>query len=491
MSNSIQDLLNSDPILYAFIRGVSPTVTGTITSWKSFPTSDKENLNDGNIPTTPSNTDFSKRENISLYFIQEFDTVQSSKIKAELASKKDYPRIRVDNYGNVSVGAGFERFTGPFGDAFKKLETNRKLTLTPDTAAESIRDNFISSNMYSWSEKFFISPNLKYIIIYDENKKLYYNCINPLHSRGFKEYYKKTIIGSQSNSSVDYGAAFLPESEPMKAITRYCNAFIVEGKNEIIQTGAKRIKPLVYLDPFCGVLIDKNTAALNRHYNSNIVSHWYKNKFFKTQAIAKNLTEIILEGYQKPGVLPFTCPKETGIYALGASLKAFGDKSNDSFMYEYAAVSTNGKAGTSFSYSDTNFTVAQCPEPDNVTCTLTIIADQVNRLDSKQDCGNKKDDTLLQKYQDAISDISINPVQSNTQSSSAKSPNGAESPKDAESPGDSKFPVLSKLLDGIVDEKYVPYLVIGVIIFVVLIILGLILSSSSTQAPVPVLIQSK
>ena len=468
-------LLKSDPILYAFINGINPDVSNAISPWKTFKTSNRENLEIKDIPTKASTKNFENPDAISLYCIQEFTVEQSKKINEQLKSKENVPSIEFNDYGKIKVAN--TEFLSPVDTALDKLGSNNKISKKSNSTSGLVSKNFVINNKYSWSENYFISKDLKYLLIYDNKKLQYYTFINPLHSRGFKNYYKYNI-SRLFDASFDYGAAFRSNSKEMEAITGYCNAFIVEGKTEVSQPGARPKKPLIYLDPFCGILIDKNTAALNRHFNTNIVSYWYKNGFFRSQDIAKKFTELIFEMYEGD-VFPFTCQDQhTGSwYVLGQEAKLF-DIASDSFLYEYAAVANNNTNGPT-SWTPSIFNGVGCPQRNSITCATTLFAyGSITDNAIKTDCGAQdKDQQTIDKYIKTIADIS---------STSLLQPKDSEVPTyvdiknnkvvpDSKNQSPSLMSSITDALDGIIDEKDVPFVIAGVIGLVVLIIIILIL----------------
>ena len=469
-------LLKSDPILYAFINGINPDVSSAISPWKTFKTSTRENLATVDIPTKASTKNFEKPDNISLYCIQEFNVEQSKKINEQLKSNQLIPSIEFDDYGKIKVAN--TEFPSPVDTALNKLVSNNKISKNSTSSSRTVSQKFVENNKYSWSEDYFISKDLKYILIYDIKKLQYYTFINPLHSRGFKNYYKYNI-SRLTDTDFDYGAAFRSDFPEMKAITGYCNAFIVEGKYPVSQTGARQKKPQIYLDPFCGILIDKNTAALNRHFNSNIVSYWYKNGFFRSQDIAKTFTGLIFEMYEKD-VFPFTCPDQTrgSTYTLGRDANVW-DTSSDSFLYEYAAVANNN-ANKSTSWGDTSlFVIGPCPQRNSITCATTLFAyGNIEDNTVNTECGDQnKDVQTINKYTKTLNDIS---------SALLSQPIDSEVPTyvdiknnkvvpDSKTPTPSLMSSITDSLDGIIDEKDVPFVIAGVIGLVVLIIIIIIL----------------
>ena len=469
-------LLNSDPILYTFINRRNPVVTSTKTPWKLFKTSWTENLK--SIPTTKVREDFSRQDNIALYTIQEFNSVQSKKIKSQLTSKQTFPSIEIDNYGRVKVGG--EQFPSPVDTVLDKLKKDKKITLTEDKAPTTIPDSYIRNNMYSWSENFFISTNLKYILVYDDSESKYYTCINPLHSRGFKNYYKLNILKNQ-DSAFDYGAAFKEDTPAMRAITGYCNAFIVDGQYDIKQTGAIEQKPRVYLDPFCGLLIDKKTQQLNRHYNTNIVSYYYKNAFFKDQSIGKKLTDLIFETYDKEGIQQFTCPdtRNGSPYTLASGLKLLDDKYNDSFLWEYASVAAHGRHIGGQNSGNINLfnTVPDCPTPNVYNCAITLIAKTIETTTNTTNCGenNSQLQKTIGEYENLKNEADASLIDDSKIPKYTDKKNWSPNTNN-ETPAPSLMSSITESLDGIIDEKDVPYVIAGVIGLVVLIIIILILS---------------
>jgi len=477
MTDTITDeLLKSDPILYAFINRINPDVSNAISPWKTFKTSTIENLATVNIPTKASTKNFEKSDNISLYCIQEFTVDQSKQIKEQLKSNENVPNIEFDDYGKIKV-AGTE-FSSPIDTALEKMVRGNKISKNSKSISRNVSQEFVKNNKYSWSEDYFISKDLKYILIYDINKLKYYTFINPLHSRGFKKYYKYNI-SRLSNSTFDYGAAFSSNSLEMKAITGYCNAFIVEGKTTVSQVGARQKKPQVYLDPFCGILIDRNTAALNRHFNTNIVSYWYKNGFFRSQDIANNFTRLIFEMYEKE-VLPFTCTDQTrgSSFTYGKEANLW-DPSSDSFLYEYAAVANNNVTRPT-SWDDSSiFVIAGCPKRNSITCATTLFAyGNIASNEIQTDCGDQdKDVQTINKYTKLLADIS---------SASLLQPNDSEVNTyvdiknnkvvpDSKTPTPSLMSSITDALDGIIDEKDVPFVIAGVIGLAVIIIIIIII----------------
>ena len=467
-------LLNSDPILYTFINGINPVVENTKTSWKIFKTSLLENLRSG-IPTTKASVDFSRPHDIALYTIQEFTLAQSRKIKSQLTSKQTFPSIEIDNYGRVTVGS--DRFPSPVGTVLDELKKYNKINLTPDRATTIIPADYIKNNMYSWSENFFISTNLKYILVYDDSTSKYYTCINPLHSRGFKKYYKLNILNN-NDPAFDYGAAFKEDTPAMKAITRYCNAFIVDGQYDIKQTGTIEHKPRVYLDPFCGLLIDKKTQQLNRHYNTNIVSYYYKNAFFKDQSIGKKLTDLIFKTYNEE-INQFTCTdsRSDSPFTLASQLKLWDNGYSDSFLYEYSSVASHGRKNTQYpSNKDLFNTIPDCPAPDRYTCAITIIAKTVESTTNTTNCGKaNSDQKTISDYENLEKEADASLIDDSKITKYTDKKNWSPNTNN-ETPAPSLMSSITESLDGIIDEKDVPYVIAGVIGFVVLIIIILILS---------------
>ena len=480
MSNSIENLLKSDPILNAFITGKIPTTSGSTLSWIVVPTSDTENLADGNIDLVRAKSDFDKRTSIALYVLKEFNQTESIAIKRELELPGNlFPRIKIDYYGGTTHGQTDTSSPSDLAEKFKGLKLKGKINFTIPQTLNTVESNYIDRNMYSWSSKFFISTSLKYILYYNTNNNKYYLCVNPLHSRGFKEYYKLKIDDINSiDQLMDYGAAFRKNTPEMIAITKYCNAFTLTGKKRVADAEAlyNANGPEIYLDPFCGVLIDKNTAALNRYYNTNITSYYYKNRFFKTQKVAKEMVKLITDLYNgSGGSIPFACPvNDISLYSLGNSLGVLSD-STDSFLNEYGNLSIN-----KFTNKSDKFTKNDCGRPNVTNCTVLYIADVVSGSNTTQECGSKSPavDDFIKKREEALANAGP------TDNPPPLTENVVKLPNKLGDSDKNDFLDFFKNLDK-------TYLVIGIVVIAVILLLLVLFNTSTSASPQMIVVPSK
>jgi YHS domain-containing protein len=475
IKTDMQNLVDKDPVLKAFVSTDQPETPAAhynrsntwITLWTN--KFNLENMEWNRTRELKETKDFK----VSFLVVKKFDISSSSLIFNALKPSPEpttSPPIIINKDGDVSIGG-----TAIGENGTTKYSRNTAGRNRPAPFSGQIDKTYIENNMVSWSTALYMSTDSKYILINTDDKAKvpsYVMVLNPLHSYNFKLYYRLAILnGNVKESGVFY------ENTPLRdAVVKYCNALVIPGKYNIrYHSGVSGQKPLVYVDPVCGVLVDDKTARFNKFYSTNITSWYYRNRFFNNNELGKKFTEYIEKiTEERDQNRSFTCQENisstSGPVTLYKLLKRFDQisKNSETFLFDLA-IYANTTTDNIEKMAD--FDVSRVPTcvprrainvcEVNIYAAGDVINNQINNC--------AQDDTSdFKKQLDAIG-------------------GNARIPADnGRSGGGPKIVGKDK-------ENSYKYIIIGIVILVVIIILGFILfgtSSAAVPAAVPAAVQS-
>jgi hypothetical protein len=273
VQNSIDRLLDSDLALKVFVKNKSgsPNVDYTKSNnvwgykWIDIPTN-KDTMIGFKVGDPVKTVPDPNNEKITFLVLQKYDQAKTNEITAALNSGTNkFPGIKFSSNGTIIID----------NKIISNFSNQRSSSKTGDTY-KNVNEAFYAGNLLSWDSKKIFSQDLKYILWFNDTDKLFYLLYNPIHRPNFKKYYRLSLLNGEINISGEP----VGNSEFHDVIVKYCNAFTVKGKELVNQYNARLIKPDVYSDPFCGVLVDRITTILNSALVSSITSSYFKNNFW-------------------------------------------------------------------------------------------------------------------------------------------------------------------------------------------------------------------
>jgi hypothetical protein len=311
VQNSIDQLLNSDIALKVLIKNKSGSPNTDYTKsnniwgykWIDVPTNRDTmvgfKIGDAIKPRVLD-------EKITFLVLQKYNQAKTSEITAALSSGTNkFPGIKFSSNGTITIN---NNTIGNFSNPRSKSTD----------IAKDVDEAFYNGNILSWDSKKVFSEDLKYILWFNDTDNLFYLLYNPIHRPSFKKYYRLSLLNGEINISGDP----VVDSEFHDTLVKYCNAFVVKGKNLNDQYNARPINPDVYSDPFCAVLMDRITTILNSTLVTSITSWYYKNSFWRENIQRDVLIAYFEEQHKKPGNYhSWACP-----FNVGGSLRDFARK---------------------------------------------------------------------------------------------------------------------------------------------------------------------
>ena len=244
---------------------------------------------------------------------------------------------------------------------------------------DDIDDNYYSINILSWDSEKVISSSLRYILWLNEDKKSYSLLYNPIHRTSFRNYYIQSLRGG----GIDIDGLPVPDSQIYNAITGYCNAFIVKGKAVTSGPTTTAQKPEIYLDPFCGIIMDRISYILNTTLNNSITSDWYKKHYWQDNKVKDALIDFYSNRFKLDGNFKsFQCSglrDKYSLYKFGTINSLYSETGNDSFLSQYNKLNMAYINGTTLNSSEEAYEhlltgkTSDCTQPDVINCNLLLI----------------------------------------------------------------------------------------------------------------------
>ena len=243
-----------------------------------------------------------------------------------------------------------------------------------------IDDYYYNHNILSWDSKKVISSSLRYILWLNEDEKSYLLLYNPIHRTSFRNYYIQSLRGG----GIDIDGLPVPDSQIYNAITGYCNAFIVKGKAVTSGPTMTAQKPEIYLDPFCGIIMDRISYILNTALDNSITSDWYKNHYWQDNKVKDALIDFYTNRFKLDGNFKsFQCSGIRGdkysLYKFGTINSLYAETGNDSFLSQYNKLNMAFINGTTHNRSEEaydyllNGKTSDCPVGDVTNCDVLLI----------------------------------------------------------------------------------------------------------------------
>jgi len=300
----------SDPVLDCFLTGSTPKGVNYSMYWIPVNTNNYSlaNMKLGNTGAPDS---VKIDSTVRYLVIKVYDLAETDKISKALQTGD----ISISDYGTIKYGSTVIH-TGLYDalpEAIKQKEIGGSTNLNSGTSIDEYR----AKNIYNFDKNMALSKNHKYILYRPKNQQgdadRYYLLINPLYTKSFQKYYRQLYIDKNTDNT-----ALPPAGSDMrKAIIKHCNAFTIKGKatsrdSAFISAGkaaggVNDSNPEIYLDPFCAVMVDNNTARLNFTYKTSVTSSWYKDGFFQNDVIRNQLIGSIVNIAESTFELPFSC----------------------------------------------------------------------------------------------------------------------------------------------------------------------------------------
>ena len=434
IQNSIDQLLNSDIALKVLVNNTNdPPGLDTAKSnniwgykWIDIPTNTDTMLGFKDGDPIKSVV---KDKKITFLVLQKYDQAKTNEISEALSLRNaKSPGIKFTSNGTIiienSVTAGSVKLHGNYSNP--KSNTG--------DVAKTVEETFYNGNLISWDNKKIMSEDLKYILWFNDNDNLFYLLYNPIHRTNFKQYYRLSLLTGEVNTS----------GEPVgtlgfhKLITKYCNAFTVDGKHLISQYTSRMVYPEIYLDPFCSVLMDRVTTVLNSSIAGSITSSYWKNYYWKETKTRDKLIDLFARESLKPGNYhSWACAFRGGtpgsLKSFASSKEFFSEIKNNTFIADVARLDINahtrGYTSAQAAYNalliaDEN--LPECGTGTTINCNLVLIA---NYGDIS---GNTNSNECMDKISNAFPDGSAFGRPPNEQPPNVTS--GLENPLDEQPP---------------------------------------------------------
>lgn len=378
VQNSIDQLLNSDIALKMFVKDANGLPRPSLDASKS------NNIWGYKWIDIPTNTDtmlgfkigdpiktLQMNEKITFLVLQKYNQAKTSEIATALSlGNKTSPGIKFSSNGTIIID---NKLSNNYSNPSSKAGDVSKV----------VEEKYYNSNLLSWDNKKIFSDNLKYILWFNDADNLFYLLYNPVHRANFKQYYRLALLSGEVNISGEP----VGDSDFHKVITKYCNAFIVKGKQLAEQNNARLTYPEIYSDPFCGVLMDRITTVLNSALVSSITSDYFKNKYWKENVNRDVLIAHFEAQYQKPGNYhSWACPfsgtsGSLRDFAQSQSREFLSESKNQSFIadvvrldiYEHTSSFTSAQAAYNYLLNSDD-SLPPCGTGTTINCNQILIA---------------------------------------------------------------------------------------------------------------------
>ena len=388
VQNDIDQLLNTDMALKVLIKNKYGAPTNDITKsnnvwgykWIDIPTN-KDTMLGFKVGDPIKTTQFN--EKITFLVLQKYNQAKTAEIAAALSivnttsmENISSPRIKFSLNGTITI------------DTKTHVNFSNPGSKTGDTSTD-VNVSFYAGNLLSWDTKKIFSEDLKYILWFNDADSLYYLLYNPIHRENFKKYYRLSLLNGQVNISGDP----IGNSEFHDVIVKYCNAFTVKGRRANMTQTERLSNPDIYSDPFCGVLMDRVTTALNSVWAMSITSSYYRNSFWPKTTTRDTLIEEIEKQIRKPGNYhSWACPfrgTAGSLVDFANSRNFFSQLAKKSFIADLARLdiaahtSPHTTAQSAYNYISTPTTnsddrLPPCGTGTTVNCTQILIANYGN-----------------------------------------------------------------------------------------------------------------
>ena len=378
VQNSIDQILNSDIALKMLVKNTNglPSLDASKSNniwgykWIDIPTNTDTML--GFKIGDPIKT-LQMNEKITFLVLQKYNQAKTSEIVAALSlGNKTSPGIKFSSNGTIIID---NKLSNNYSNPSSKAGDVSKV----------VEEKYYNSNLLSWDNKKIFSDNLKYILWFNDTDNLFYLLYNPVHRANFKQYYRLSLLSGEINISGEP----VGDSDFHKVITKYCNAFIVKGKQLADQNNARLIYPEIYSDPFCGVLMDRVTTVLNSALVSSITSDYFKNKYWKENVNRDVLIAHFEAQNLKPGNYhSWACPfagTSGSLRDFAQSREFLSESKNQSFIadvvrldiYEHTSSFTSAQAAYNYLLNSDD-SLPPCGTGTTINCNQILIANYGN-----------------------------------------------------------------------------------------------------------------